>query len=238
MTPVKKKRLIFAIIAVLVCIGILFALYRPIMDIVAEPASLKEYVESYGPLGVLVFMLLNQLQVIIAMIPGGPFSIAAGYIWGPWLGTLICLISTSTISVVIFLLIRRFGRGLAEIFVSDKEEGQFKKLIKSPQAARLLLVIFLIPGTPKDPLTYLAGFTGITTLDWVLINLIGRFPGIFLSAVGGSSVEEGNLILTGVIFVIAVALYFVGKYIYDRHVAAKAEGRAEDEKAEKSEKEE
>ena len=114
------------------------------MEMVRNPDRIKEMVEERGMKGPLFFMLLNMLQVIIAVIPSGPFSLAAGYIWGVWKGTLICLIPTSFISVIIFLLVRRFGMRFARFFVSDNEHNSFGKILYSGHVRRLLLFIFMI----------------------------------------------------------------------------------------------
>ena len=62
-----------------------------------------------GAQGPLAFSGLNFLQVILAVIPGAPFEVAAGYLFGVIPGTLLCD-STMTIgSVLVFLMVRRFG---------------------------------------------------------------------------------------------------------------------------------
>ena len=60
------------------------------VTMVEDPGRVKAYIESHGIAGVLVFMGMNYLQVIAAVIPGGPFQIAAGYAFGVLKGSLIC----------------------------------------------------------------------------------------------------------------------------------------------------
>ena len=219
----KLKRALVVMIGVAVFLVGCYFMGKPLLDMLDDPEQIQGYIESTGLWGVISFCLMNMLQVIIAFIPGGPFSFAAGYIWGVWLGSLICILSTSFMSVLVFLLVRRFGQGFLELFISDKEQSRFAKLLRSDRARQLLFIIYLIPSSPKDPLAYLAGLTNISVLDWTIINLIGRFPGTFLTALGGKSIEEGNLILAAVVFVAAIVLYLVGRHIYKKKFQQEAE---------------
>ena len=100
-------------------------------------------------------------QVFAAIIPGGPFQIGAGYAFGVWKGSLICDFATTLASVVIFLLVRRFGVSFIELFI-DKEKLESIKFLKDNEKVEgILFLLFLIPGTPKDLLSYFAGLTRI-----------------------------------------------------------------------------
>lgn len=219
----RQKRAIIILVGSVAFLVALYFMARPMIDMVGDPDEIKTYIENTGFRGLVVFSFMNMMQVLIAFIPGGPFSFAAGYIWGVWLGTLICIVSTSIMSVAVFLLVRRFGRGFVDLFIPESESRKFNKLLRSDRARQLLFVIYLVPASPKDPLAYLAGLTDITVLDWAIINLIGRFPGTFITALGAKSVEEGNLILAGAIFLAAVALYLVGRHYYNKKIKKEAE---------------
>lgn len=73
---------------------------------------------------------MNILQVLLAVIPGGPFEIGAGYAFGVIRGTLICDFAMTTASVIIFLFVRRFGMKFVELFVS-REKIESVKILKS-----------------------------------------------------------------------------------------------------------
>ncbi|MBR0063931.1 MAG: TVP38/TMEM64 family protein [Oscillospiraceae bacterium] len=219
----KKKRAIVILIGTVAFLVALYFMARPMIDMVSDPDAIKAYIESTGAWGLVAFSLMNMMQVLIAFIPGGPFSFAAGYIWGVWLGTLICIVSTSIMSVIVFLIVRRFGRAFVDLFIPESESQKFNKLLRSDRVRQLLFIIYLVPASPKDPLAYLAGLTNITVLDWAVINLIGRFPGTFITALGAKSIEEGNLVLAGAVFAAAIILYLLGRSFYNKKIKKEAE---------------
>ena len=61
-------------------------------------------------LGPIIFMLLQILQVVIPIIPGGISSAAGVLIFGPYLGFVYNYVGISIGSVIIFLLGRRYGK--------------------------------------------------------------------------------------------------------------------------------
>ncbi|MGX8699467.1 MAG: TVP38/TMEM64 family protein [bacterium] len=221
----RKKRLRALIVAAgLVLFGLgIYVLLRPLLGMLQNRDALANYIENFGPGGAAVLALLNMLQVMVAVIPGGPFSFTAGYLWGAFWGTVFCVVTTSVMSVIIFLLVRRFGEGFVSLFVEEKDRARFEKLLKSEKARVLLFAIYVIPSSPKDVLAYLAGLTHISLLDWIFINLVGRFPGAFFSALGGAGVEKGNYTLLIVISILAVLLYLFGTWFYNKKLRHKVE---------------
>ena len=103
-TPLQKKMLGIAVVILIVLAMSVVVVYvgRPMVTMVSDPDRVKAYIESRGIVGVLVFMGMNYLQVIAAVIPGGPFQIAAGYAFGVLKGSLICDIAMTLGSVTVF----------------------------------------------------------------------------------------------------------------------------------------
>lgn len=223
----RKRALILIIGTIIFCVG-LYILVRPMLSMLNEPEKIKEYVESAGVPGIILLSLLNMLQVIVAFIPGGPFSFVAGYMWGPWIGTLFTISSTSFMSVIIFILVRKYGQRFVDLFVDEKDQKRFNKLLKSEKARVLLFAIYVVPSSPKDVLAYLAGLTNISLLDWIVINLIGRFPGSFFSALGGAGVESGNYVMLIAISIGAVIIYLIGTWLYNKYIRKNAESDEEE----------
>ena len=63
---------------------------------------------------------------------------------------------------------------------------------------------------------YVVGLTDIKVSTWILINLVGRFPAILLSALGGHSFTEQNIGLFIAVFAIIIVLYFLGTSLYKK----------------------
>lgn len=82
----------------------------------------------------------------------------------------------------------------------------------------LRFLVFLIPGSPKDILSYAAGLTRIKLSTWVVINLFGRIPGILLSTLGGDRLLSGNYLLTAALSLACGAVYVLAMPVCNRYL--------------------
>lgn len=80
----------------------------------------------------------------------------------------------------------------------------------------LFLIIFMIPGTPKDLLSYVAGLTDISFPVWLMICSLGRIPSIITSTIGGNALGTKNYWFAIAVFAVTMAVSGVGIWIYDR----------------------
>ena len=119
-------------------------------------------------------------------------------------------------SVCVFLLVRRFGQRLAEIFFSPEKLRSVRFLQASPKRDLLFLIVFMLPGTPKDLLCYFAGLTNIRFPVWLLICSLGRLPSIVTSTIGGNALGTKNYWGAILVFVITLAISAAGLLFYDR----------------------
>ena len=138
----------------------------------------REYIRSFGALSWLVLLALQFLQVFIALIPGEILESAAGYAFGPVLGTLICYAGIAGASALIFLLTRKYGVRLVEVFISREKLLELRFLNTAQKRNWLIFLLFFIPGTPKDLFTYFAGLTRIRFAEFLAISLVARIPSV------------------------------------------------------------
>ena len=217
LTP-KQQKLYGALalaLAVLI-LALLSALVgRPLLKFASEPEKFRAWVDSNGLRGRLAFIGMVILQVVIALIPGEPFEIAAGYAFGALEGTVLCLIASAIGSMLVFVLVRRFGVRLVQIFFSGEKLQTLRFLRSSPKRDFLYLLIFMIPGTPKDLLSYFAGLTDIRMPVWLIICSLGRLPAIITSTVGGSALSAKNYWTALLIFALTFALSGLGLFVYN-----------------------
>ena len=219
----RKQRILriaLTLTAVLAAAALSGYLARPLLQFLSEPERFRAWIGERGVWGVAAFMLLNMLQVFVAVIPGGPFSMAAGYAFGPLWGTLICLAATTAASTLVLLIVRRWG-GAAVRFLSGKDPEELALFQKMERAEWVFLLVFLIPGSPKDVLSYAAGLMKLPLPSWIVINLIGRIPGILLSVLGGDRVMRGDYLLAAGLTLLCGALYIVGMIVYKNYLEKK-----------------
>ena len=212
----KKYRYLILALSVALIVGLTVALWHPLVAFVEDPDSLAVWIDSAGIWGPIVFMLLNTAQVLLAIIPGGPFEVAAGALFGPWIGTLMCDVAMTTGGMITFFFARKFGMKFIELFIDKKEIESVKFLHSNPKYTTLLFLFFLLPGTPKDVMCYLVGLTDIKWTTWLFINFVVRFPAILLSALGGSALGEQKYGIFIAAIAIIIVLYFVGSFVYKK----------------------
>ena len=177
----------------------------------------RDYIQSFGPLGWLVLLGLQFLQVFIALIPGELLETAAGYAFGPWVGTAICYVGVGLASSLIFALTRRYGVKLVEIFVARERINELRFLNTERKRNNLIFLLYFIPGTPKDLLTYFVGLTDIRLSQFLILSMIARIPSVISSTFGGHLLGEerytGAIILYGVTGVVS-AIGLLGYNMY------------------------
>ncbi len=215
----KKYRFLIAALALALLAFLTYFVGRPLVDFMSDPEAFRVWIEEKGVWGVLAFMGMNMVQVMLAIIPGGPFEIGAGLAFGVAKGTLICDLAMTLGSIVTFLFTRRFGLRFVELFVSKEKIESVKFLKSSRKRDGIIFLFFLLPGTPKDLISYLVGMTDMKLSKWIVINLVGRAPAILLSALSGSALGTRRYGIAGILIVLILIFYVIGTLIYRKHNA-------------------
>ena len=187
--------------------------------------SLRNYIHSFGAAGWLVFLVLQFLQVFIALIPGELLESVAGFAFGPVWGTILCYIGITLASTVVFTLTRRFGVKLVSIFISIDKINQLRFLNTEKKRNLLIFLLFFIPGTPKDLLTYFVGLTEIQLSAFLLISSLARIPSVVSSTFGGHLLGEGNYVGAIILYAITALISLLGLVGYNlwlKHKETKA----------------
>ena len=81
---------------------------------------------------------------------------------------------------------------------------------------RMMFLLFFIPGTPKDLLTYCVALTKIDFVSFITITMIARMPSILSSTLSGDALSSGNYVFAGIIIGISAIVAVVGMIIYSK----------------------
>ena len=214
----KQKRIISIAVLVLFAVAmvILFWLIgKPLVRLVSDPAQFQQWVNEKGVWAPLAFAVMVALQVVVAIIPGEAFEIAAGFSFGTLEGTLYCLLGTMLGSLIIFLMVRKWGIKLVELFFSLDKINSLSFLKDNRKRNTLTFLLMMLPGTPKDLLTYLAGLTKIKLYEWLIISTVARIPSVISSVIGGSYLAEKNYTATIIVFSVTMVLSLTGLLLYN-----------------------
>jgi len=150
---------------------------------------MRAFVAKYGAFGPVVFILIQIVQVVVPILPGGVSLLAGVMIFGPLYGFIYNYVGITIGSVAAFLLARRLGRPFVESRVSG---GVFKKyaawLEKGSRFDKLFALAIFLPVAPDDFLCMLAGITKMTPKKFVAIILVCKPPSILAYSLGLSAV--------------------------------------------------
>ena len=114
------------------------------------------------------------------------------------------------------LLARRFGMKLVKALF-PKQDIENLAIFRNPDRLRMLtFLLFLIPGTPKDLLSYFVALTKIKLSTWLLIVVVSRIPSVVTSTVGGSALGMENYVFAIVTFAVTLVVSGIGVLIYNR----------------------
>ena len=229
MTDRHKKICGILVIIGLVIFTALLCWYvgRPMVKFVSQPEKFRLWVDSHGLWGRLAFVGMVIFQIVIAFVPGEPLEIGAGYAFGAVEGTLLSIAGAAVGSIITFSLVRRFGMGLVRVFFSEEKINSVKFLKTSNARNILFLVIYMIPGTPKDLLGYFAGLTDIPFPVFCLVCTLGRIPSVVTSTVGGDALGTKSYRAAILVFAFTFAISALGLMIYNA-ICKKHEGARHD----------
>lgn len=214
----KIKRLywVFVLFAVAAVCTLCYVAGGPLVKFASQPEKFRLWVNSNGVWGRLAYMGMMILQIIAAFLPGEPFEMVAGYAFGALEGTFLCLLASAIGSILVLILVRKFGIKLVKIFFSEQQIDSVKFLHSSPKKILLFSIIFILPGTPKDLLCYFAGVTDIKLWILMLICSLGRIPAVVTSTLGGDALGTQSYLYAIIILALTFAISLAGIFIFNK----------------------
>lgn len=222
----EKKTKIFKIVLLCIVIAIMIGITIYLIPVVRNLSTsegqqaFQEKINSSGFVGVLMLFGLQFAQIFLFIIPGEPIEMLAGICYGGLWGTVFIMVSAMIITAFIYLLVHKLGRKFIEEFVNPKKIEKIEKsqVFQNPTTISFIIfILFFIPGTPKDLLTYIAALLPIRPLNFIIISSIARLPSVISSTLAGQSLLSGNwqfsLMIYGITFlIVAIVVLIMRKF--------------------------
>ena len=221
----KAKVSIFKLIMLAIIIGIIIGaiIYLwPFFRNISNPEgqiAFKEKIQDLGFVGMLMLFGLQFAQIFLIIIPGEPIEVLAGMCYGTLGGTLFITFSAFIITTLIFLAVRVLGRKFVYSFCKEESVKRIEnsKLFQNPKKIEwIMLILFLIPGTPKDLLVYIAGLLPIKPIRFILISTFARFPSVISSTIAGENILNGNLKISIIAYILTFVIVGIAIYIINK----------------------
>ena len=109
----KKQKNIVGIAIFILFLGFCgvvgFVIGKPMIEFVSRPEGFRAWVDSHGIFGRIAFIGMTVFQVVIALVPGEPLEIGAGYAFGAVEGTILCLIGIGLGGVLVLFLVKHLA---------------------------------------------------------------------------------------------------------------------------------
>jgi uncharacterized membrane protein YdjX (TVP38/TMEM64 family) len=154
---------------------------------------LKESVAAWGWAAPVVFILIQSLQVIISPIPGEITGPVGGALFGTLWGLIYSTIGLTMGTLICFAIGRAWGEPFVRPWLSEHNWNRMSFIIEA-EGAILCFILYLIPGFPKDIISYLFGISPMPFWVFAVVSTIGRLPGTWIGSYVGAHVAEQRYI--------------------------------------------
>ena len=220
-TVASRKPMLAAMIVGALILAATVVLGPSLWTFFSNGEAVRTWVDAWGVLAPAAMAALVVAQIVIAILPGEPIELAAGYLFGFFEGTVICLIGGLIGTLGVTALVKAFGMRAARTFFSQEKLEGISWLRDSKRFELTMLIVFLIPGTPKDVLTYAAGLTACPWWRIAAIGTVGRIPSIVTSTLAAGFASEGSWTAAG-ITLIATGIIVAGGAVAYRALSQRA----------------
>ncbi|EOT36209.1 TVP38/TMEM64 family protein [Enterococcus durans] len=195
MNVAVSRKLINFISIVGLGISIALTIYFINLGVFKDLDSLRGLVGDSIILGPIIFILIQILQVVIPIIPGGISTAAGVLIFGPYAGFIYNYLGICIGSIIIFLLGRRYGKPFILSMISDKTYNKYIGWLDNQNRfEKLFALAIFLPVAPDDALCLMAGLTNISVKKFTWIILLAKPLSIFLYSM---ALIYGGHFLTG-----------------------------------------
>ena len=215
----NKRRVILSVVKismlVLIVVGIPLYLWFFHGDWIKSFENIDDvvaFLEKYETQSIFVYIGLQIVQIVISIIPGQVFQMAAGYIYGFWPALLFAMTGALLGTTLSFMLAKALGRDFLHIFFGEEKMSYYIERLNSKKMYAIVFFLYLIPGIPKDMVSYAAGVSEIKFKPFIIISALGRLPGMIGCLLMGDMMMEENYtgaVIIGVFAVITFALCII-----------------------------
>ena len=210
----KNTFKIFSVIVFLVAMVMLALVTIPIITTYNDPDKFATYIRDFGPWSLVMMFFVQVAQIIVALIPGEVVEFVAGTLYG-WLGGWIfCSVGIVVGQAIIFKAVKFFGRDFVEKVAGSEKINKYKFLQDETKLKRIIFVLFFIPGTPKDLLTYVVPLTKISLKEFLIITFFARIPSVISSTYAGDAFANQDFVMLAIVYGVVAAVSIGGVAVY------------------------
>lgn len=220
---IPKTAIISCVLCAVAIVAVLIVTYctlgKELSELIEKPSVFKAWLDQYSGYSQVVFVAIRAFQTVLKVIPAEPLEIGSGYAFGTFGGLLWCSVGSLLGSLVILALTRLFGVRFVYKLIPQKELDELPIFADKKKWMLLVFIFYLLPGTPKDIMTYAAGLTKINLFQFLLITTVARIPSIITSTFCGSALGEDNKLLALAVFLATAVVSGLCVLVYKKFTA-------------------
>ncbi len=228
MNDKKKERYIqLGLLSGLVALGLLVyvlvpGFYDDMWELIlsGDVQRMAEVLQSYGPWAMVISFVLDVLINALGFLPSIFFSTANGLLFGVVPGIIISWLAETVGVVLSFMIMRYILRDTAHKVIEKSEFLLKVDDFSGKNGLVMMLFARSIPYFPSGIITALGAISQISLRDYIIANLIGKFPSTALEVIVGHDAVllQDNLGRLTVVILIASVIYFLLWKGYQRWV--------------------
>ncbi|MBL5767845.1 TVP38/TMEM64 family protein [Heyndrickxia sporothermodurans] len=177
--------------------------------------NMMNLIEQYRSFGPLPGILLIIIEAFLPFLPLFLIVLANANAFGLWLGFLISWAGASAGAILVFLVIRRFGKSRILSFLHrNRQVEKITRWVEQHGFGPIFLLL-CFPFTPSAVVNIVAGLSKINTFQYILAVVTGKMVMIFIISFVGHDVVSliYKPVKTASVLLIIVILWFIGKRI-------------------------
>lgn len=174
-----------------ILLTLFFLIYGYKMGIFNSADKLSSLISNVGLWGPILFILIQIIQVIVPVIPGGISCVAGIIIFGPVNGFIYNYLGILIGSIINFALARYYGKALIQVMVSDATYNKYIGwLDQGKRFDKLFAIAIFMPVAPDDFLCMLAGLTKMTYKRFITIIALGKPASLLVYSLGLTTIFQ------------------------------------------------
>lgn len=209
-TQLKRNKIIAIFklaILVLIVVGVpAFVYVKYGAEIFSKDAAkeILQVLRSHRSESLAILIIIQAVQVIVCILPGQPIQIAGSYMFGIPGAMITSLVGAAIGVMVSFVISRLLGRSALQVLFGEDRIEYYSEKLNSSRGLLIVFLVYLIPGIPKDLMSYAAGISEIRFVPFIIVSTVGRAPGMMGSILLGYFYRNNDM--TAIAILLAVSL--------------------------------
>ena len=197
-STVPPRRFIAILTAIVILVAVALLIPLP------TALQLRDWATSVGPWFPLAFLAAHIMMTVFPF-PRTAFTLAAGLLFGPYLGIPLAVLASAGSAVIALLLVRAAGWQLSRLVPHPRMDSLDARLRERGWPA--VMSMRMIPAVPFSVANYAAGASAVRLLPYTLATLVGLLPGTAAVVILGDALT-GNV--SPMLFVVSLCTASLG----------------------------